>query len=626
METLVFLAAMAAFVLVIFVSESIRTKKEEKRFTETLYHDYEKLSQKEYPLERFIRIGSFFDRHQKQGQLDDITWNDLGMDDLFKRMNYTLSASGEEYLYYTLRTLKQDREELSHLEDVIAFFGQNPETRVRVQLAMNRLGNTGKYSLYDYLDNLDLLGERSGRKHLLLDLLFVPLIGLLWINFPVGILGIVILIIYNILSYFKEKGEIDPYIASFSYIMRLLRCCEELGKLDVPVCGAEWEQMRQAGRQLQGMKRNSFWVMSPYRGNSSGDVLAILLDYIRMVFHADLIKFDSMLRTLRGHMGDVDAMIGVVGYVETAIAIWIFRESLAREDAAAVAAAASENLDEENPAEDAAEDGVRKNGISEGDSVSRKNGVSRKKGWCTPDFGAEEGLELEEGYHPLLTGPVKNGISTSRGVLLTGSNASGKSTFLKMVALNAILAQTIHTCAADSYRAPFYHVYSSMTLRDDLDSGESYYIVEIKTLKRILDAASAGEGQILCFVDEVLRGTNTVERIAASTQILKSLGRMEGTHSMEKEHSMEKGQKILCFAATHDIELTELLQDDFDNYHFEEDVREGDVFFNYKLKEGKATTRNAIKLLELMGYDKDVVKRAADQAEHFTQFGVWQQV
>ena len=112
---------------------------------------------------------------------------------------------------------------------------------------------------------------------------------------------------------------------------------------------------------------------------------------------------------------------------------------------------------------------------------------------------------------------------------------------------------------------------------------------------------------ILCFVDEVLRGTNTVERIAASTQILKSLG-----------HS-----GILCFAATHDIELTELLQNDFDNYHFEEDVRDGDIFFNYRLKSGKATTRNAIRLLELMGYDQAVIERASAQAEQFVASGVW---
>lgn len=343
--------------------------------------------------------------------------------------------------------------------------------------------------------------------------------------------------------------------------MRLMRCCEELGKLDLPVCREEWAQMRQARKQMQGMARNSYWVISPFRGNSSGDILAMVLDYIRMVFHVDLIKFDSMLNTVRGHIGDVDAMIETVGYVETVIAIWIFRESLG------------------------------------------------ETGWCTPDFTAEKGLSLEAGYHPLLRAPVKNGIAAGKGVLLTGSNASGKSTFLKMVAINAILAQTIHTCTADSYRAPFYHVYSSMALRDDMESGESYYIVEIKALKRILDAA-AGDAPILCFVDEVLRGTNTVERIAASTQILKSLGRTG----------------ILCFAATHDIELTELLQGEFDNYHFEEDVAEGDVVFNYRLKEGKATTRNAIKLLELMGYDRDVIEKASAQAERFAADGVWQAV
>ena len=567
METLVFIAAMAVFVLVIFVSEGVRTKREEKKFIETLYHDYSKLSEKEYALERFARMGSFFDRHQRKGQLDDITWNDLGMDELFKRMNYTLSASGEEYLYYTLRTLRQEEGELAHLEEAVRFFGEHPETRVRVQLAANRLGHTGKFSLYDYLDNLDLLGERSSRKHLLMDLLFLPLIGLLWVNFPLAVLGIVVLIVYNILTYFREKGEIDPYIASFSYIMRLMRCCEELGRLDLPVCREEWARMRQARKRMQGMARNSYWVISPFRGNSSGDILALVLDYVRMVFHADLIKFDSMLNTVRGHIGDVDAMIETVGYVETVIAIWIFRESLGEE------------------------------------------GADGNRGWCTPDFPAEGGLSLEEGYHPMLKAPVKNGIAARKGVLLTGSNASGKSTFLKMVALNAILAQTIHTCTADSYRAPFYHVYSSMALRDDMESGESYYIVEIKALKRILDAAM-GNVPILCFVDEVLRGTNTIERIAASTQILKSLGRTG----------------ILCFAATHDIELTELLQGEFDNYHFEEDVAEGDVVFNYKLKEGKATTRNAIKLLELMGYDRDVIEKASAQAERFAADGVWQAV
>lgn len=572
MEYVVFVLALAAFVLVLFVTESVRARKEEKEFIRDLYDDYGRLIDKEYALERFAKMDSYFRKHREEGQLDDITWNDLGMDELFKRMNYALSASGEEYLYYTLRTPVRDGGELEHLEEVVSFFGGHPDARVRIQYAMSRLGHMGKFSLYDYLDNLDLLGERSNRKHIGMDLLFLPLIALLWVNFSIGILGIVLLVIVNIVSYFKEKGEIDPYIASFSYIMRLMRTCGELEKISVPVCGGEWEKLHESGKRLRGMKTNSFWVMSPLRGNTSGDILAVFFDYIRMVFHVDLIKFNSMLKTLKGHIKDVDVLIGVAGYVETAIAIWEFRKSL--------------------------EGGGQKG------NAEPEGGM----GWCVPEFIGGKRLEIAEGYHPLLESPVKNSICTDKGVLLTGSNASGKSTFLKMVALNAVLAQTVHTCAADMYRASFFRIYSSMALKDDIAAGESYYIVEIKALKRILDAADAETGRpVLCFVDEVLRGTNTVERIAASTQILKSLG----------------GAGILCFAATHDIELTELLKGEYGNYHFEEDVREGDVFFNYRLKPGKATTRNAIKLLGLMGYDPAIIQKAYAQAEKFAESGVW---
>lgn len=569
MEYFLLAAALAAFVIVIVTLEACRAKKEEKNFIEKLSKDYCKLNERKYAVERFEKMDSYFRRHPQEGQIDDITWNDLGMDELFKRMNYTLSATGEEYLYYALRTLKLDWAELERFERKVSFFADHPEARVRFQFRMNRLGHTGKYSLYDYIDNLDYLGERSNRKHFLLDLLFLPLIGACWVNFPLGMLGIAVLMIYNIISYFQEKGEIDPYIISFAYVIRLLDICDELEKAGLAECGEELEQIRRHKKRLQPMRRNSFWVMnssSAKGGNASGDIIGVLMDYIRMVFHVDLIKFNSMLGVLRQHVEDVDGLISVLGYLETAAAVWIFRESL-------------------------------------------------QNGWCRPEF-SERGydtlvqtseMKLENGYHPLLQQPVKNSITAARGVLLTGSNASGKSTFLKTVAINAILAQTVNTCAADGYRAPFFRIYSSMALRDDLAGGESYYVVEIKALKRILDAAGAGGGPVLCFVDEVLRGTNTVERIAASTQILKSLGKAG----------------IFCFAATHDIELTELLQEEFDNYHFEENVQDGDISFNYRLQAGKASSRNAIRLLELMGYPEEITSRAFRLAEQFLHTGSW---
>ena len=146
-----------------------------------------------------------------------------------------------------------------------------------------------------------------------------------------------------------------------------------------------------------------------------------------------------------------------------------------------------------------------------------------------------------------------------------------------------------------------------MTLRDDLAGGESYYIVEIKSLKRILNTVKEDGNPVLCFVDEVLRGTNTVERIAASTQILKSLSK----------------SSVLCFAATHDIELTHLLEKCYNNYHFEEEIMDKDVVFHYRLLKGKATTRNAIKLLGVMGYDENIIQEAETLAEKFLEEGSW---
>jgi DNA mismatch repair ATPase MutS len=79
----------------------------------------------------------------------------------------------------------------------------------------------------------------------------------------------------------------------------------------------------------------------------------------------------------------------------------------------------------------------------------------------------------------------------------------------------------------------------------------------------------------------------------------------------------------LCFAATHDIELTTLLEECYENYHFQEQVGEEDVVFDYRLRKGKAMTRNAIRLLQMMGYDEEIVKNARERADFFLEKGFW---
>ena len=148
-----------------------------------------------------------------------------------------------------------------------------------------------------------------------------------------------------------------------------------------------------------------------------------------------------------------------------------------------------------------------------------------------------------------------------------------------------------------------------MALRDDIRTGESYFIVEIRSLKRILEAASDDSGiPVLCCVDEVLRGTNTIERISASAQILLQLSSLP----------------IQVFAATHDIELTGLLKEMYENYHFSETIKCDDVTFSYQLQEGPADTRNAIRLLRTLGYDDAIADQAEERAVRFTKTGHWE--
>ena len=560
MEFVVFVGVLLLLFIFMILQELVQVKNQEKLFRRSLRENYGKEIQKEYSLERFARLDSYLERHQEEKQLDDITWNDLGMDEIFRQIDRTYSAAGEEYLYYTLRNIFCGREALEHLEEVVTWLDGQEDTRVRIQLLMKQLGHLGKYSLYDYLDNLDYLGERSNRKMIVGNLLYLPFAGLLFVQPAVGSIGIVVCMLWHILTYFREKKVIEPYIVSFAYVLRLVDVCEELQKQKIPVYEKELGELREALKSLRELRRGSYWGMAGNQGQIGGNPLDILSDYLRMILHLDILQFNCMLQKLRKKTDQVEIMLGIIGYLDMAVAIGGFRRSL--------------------------------------------------EGYCIPELEEvtqKAFIDMENGWHPLLSHPVKNTIRADRGVLLTGSNASGKSTFLKMVAVNAVLAQTIHTCTAESYHAPIFRIFSSMALRDSIENGESYYIVEIRSLKRILDVVEERKSPVLCFVDEVLRGTNTVERIAAATQILI--------------HLAESG--ALGFAATHDIEMTELLKEQYDNYHFEEVIKDGDIMFPYQLLPGKASTRNAIRLLQMMGYNEEIIKKASRQAEHFLETGKW---
>lgn len=573
MEYAILFAALLAAAAVMFLKGLWDQHRTQKWNREQLRKSFGKAGRTEYADGELNGIVRYFEKHPKDFQIDDITWNDLNLDEIFLRMNSTCSSAGQEYLYAMLRSPSFEEKELQEREELLGFLEQDEETRVRMQEIFFKIGRTGKYSLYDYMDFLDVLGERKNGKHLLADLLFFLTIAAAFVSPPLGLCGMSAVMCFNITTYLKEKKQIEPYLTSFHYIFRLIRGAEELSKIHAQQLEDRLGKVRKLLPQFGKLNRSASLGMR----TSSGDPMGIVADYINMMLHLDIIGFNIMLHAVRKQTENIDRLVTIVGELDALIAAAGFRHSLPAWCVPKLTAAEA--------ADGAAHGAVESSGLH---------------------FEASS-LQLEQMYHPLLADPVKNDIKTTNGVLLTGSNASGKSTFLKAVALNMILAQTIHTCCADRCQSSYWRVMTSMALRDDLGSGESYYIVEIRSLKRILDAAQSPGAPVLCFVDEVLRGTNTVERIAASTQILKSLHK----------------PGVCCFAATHDVELTGLLETEYDNYHFEEQIADGDISFPYLLMPGRATSRNAIRLLEMMGYSEEIIKKADDQAAEFLKTGVW---
>ncbi len=511
-----------------------------------------------YKEDELDHLNGYYRSHRKDDQIDDITWNDLNMDGVFARMNYCFSASGEEYLYYLLRT-PGFTDDYDSFETQVEYFRNHDEERRKYQINFAKIGRKIRYSIYDYLDYLDKAEGFSNKLHfLMIGLMIIALLSC-FINFTFGFLAFIGVMVINITLYFRTKNEIEPYLVTYSYILKVIYSVRMFEKMKVPALEEEITKMQEAAKKFNSFLRGSSILMSPTRGNSSGNPADLLMDYVRMALHLDIIKFNQMYKEIMANKEFLDEIITIIGKIEAEISIACYRESV-------------------------------------------------KDNFCIPQFDSNAGYEAKALIHPLVSGCVENDVNTKRGVLITGSNASGKSTYLKSCAINAILSQTIHTVLASEYRAPFFRTFSSMALQDNIFDGDSYYIVEIKSIKRILDAAKKDGAKVLCFVDEVLRGTNTVERIAASTEILKSFA----------------GSDVLCFAATHDIELTSLLADKFDLAHFEGYVTENDVHFDYLIKEGPATNRNAISLLGLLGYDENIVDNAQNLADKFLATGHWE--
>ena len=544
-------------VLGLVILSLVSEHKQKKYLIKRLKEEWGSIPDAEYTSEKMESIKSFyFTQKDEYMDVDDITWNDLDMDEIYWRMNNTQSSLGEEYLYALLRKPCFSPEELEERNRLIEYFSSHEDERIQIQTELNKVGKLRKISAFEYAGKLSEQEPKSNAPHYLLILALLVSIALIFVDPPLGV-GLTILVItINITSYLKFKGNIENFLMIIAFQLRLLDGIEGLLKISMPELEQYNKQLSADIKIYRQYKRGSSIVVAR---NVSGSFVEAIMDYYRMITHHDLIKYNAMLSFFKKNKDVMLRIFKLTGFLDSMTAAASYRDMVAY--------------------------------------------------YCIPKLYQEKRnphLSVKNVYHPLINDPIANSITEDKCTLLTGSNASGKSTFIKSLAINQILSQTIYTSLSQEFKSSYFVIYSSMALKDNILSNESYFIVEIKSLKRILDN-SRGKYPILCFVDEVLRGTNTLERIAASSRILASLTK----------------ENALCFAATHDIELTYILEKYYSNYHFRERIEGNQVLFDYKLYKGRAVSKNAIKLLNLLGYSKDIITDAEAAADEYMKTGEW---
>jgi hypothetical protein len=520
------------------------------------------------PIERPRRMAAMAASHRARiaaanhgASLDDRTWRDLLLDDVFAAVDRTQSTLGQHALYHRLRTAPV-ADDLAAFEALVNRMSTDPAARERAQLALDRLQDPQGYDIW-WLGGRDAVERRSWYgifPVLLVSTIVLAALGPFW---PLGFAPVVALLVVNVSVRYATDRHVATIAVTFRQCAPLIAAAGDLrfltGANIDPIVGA----LRTDVPQLARIKQISRWVngnpLMLSAGSSAMGVavsdfvgavyeylnLALLLDGTGIYFGTrDLARAGPSLARVVAAAGDVDAAIGIASY------------RAGRDD------------------------------------------------WSRPELWTDGATELTDLRHPLIDAAVPNSIvvKPGHGVLVTGSNMSGKSTFLRTVGVNAILAQTINTCLAQEYRAPVFHVRSCIGRTDDLLSGTSYYLAEVEALLELV-RASTSPAPHLFLLDELFRGTNAVERIAAGQAVLTQLLDEDGP-----------GRPHLVLAATHDLELVELTSDRFEACHFGDSIGPDGLTFSHRLQHGPSTSRNAIALLRLHGAPDALVRRAMSTA------------
>lgn len=484
-------------------------------------------------------------------RLDDTTWSDLELTRVFHHLDRTLTAIGAQTLYRWIRQPLLDTAKLDTRRAFVRSMAER-ETRVAAQTVLLQLGDTEGWAATHAVHG-ELPTVRFPRW--LLRLLPFALVGALagaamLDSLPLLVLGLALGAGIPAIHYYSDRiiglhlGAVADLRRALGTAAQLRRALPEISRQRLGGLDAELGSLR---RSLGGR---------PWRPTNAGMAAMsanAAIEYANAFLLRQLIGYQSACAAIAARKEAYDRVLEFVGSVDAALSVAFVRE--------------------------------------------------RDLGLCTGDVDASaQGIMVSNLRPPLVDAAIGNDLElTTRGLLVTGSNMGGKSTLLRATGVATVLAQSIGLVNADAYTAPPLRVASLMQVVDNPSAGVSLYRAEADHIQVLVERA-ADANDWLFLLDETFRGTNPLERVAASAAVLRWLARDN-----------------LVLAATHDRVLCDLLGDSFSYAFFTEAIHDGDVVFDYRLHPGVLEQTNAISLLERAGFPEQIVADARETARRLAE-------
>ena len=452
--------------------------------------------------ERPPRWGERIDRHrdldalasayrcrpsQARHAVRDRTWNrSVARRGLCGRRRCVTSA-GQQALYRRLREPSLEEGELRQFDRRVQAFADDESLRDECWRALEPLAKTSTLAVAPILYGAAPTLSRGARLFPLATLATVAAAAASFV-WPLALVVLLVCIVGSIAIRFNIHDAMGTHAMTLAALVPLLVAAERLQTLESRALGADVQTLRAALGRIQGYRSSMSWLtLDTLRMN---EFAATLVTYLNVFFLLDVQAFVRSVALVHRCAPSLVTVLETVGELDAARGIACFRSGTAT---------------------------------------------------AVPSFTPRGSPVVAEAMvHPLVPGAVPNDVRmhASRGWLIMGSNMSGKSTFLRAVAVNACLAQSIGCVTAQSYSAPLLHVRTLMHVEDDILAGRSHFLAEAHAARDMLNEPGDGVGNHPTIIDELFRGTNTADRVATAAAFLRALNR-EGAFTLAATHDSE---------------------------------------------------------------------------------------